>query len=107
MRRCLLSFSSSPYLLISSFHYRQRLDATQRERLDRAIHICHTAVDLLGLEETFRLQVVHQPVGVVGRRVTGGALALAEEDFLSMHLRSCCLFGIELAVEIKFRGRRE
>src|SRR5262249_17413252 len=63
--------------------------------------------DLLRLEETLRLQVVHQPIGIVGRRVADRALALAEKDLLTMHLGSCRLFRIELAEEVELRRRWE
>ena len=46
------------------------------------------AVDHLLVEEPLDLQVVHQVVGVVRRRVAGGALRLAEEELLARAARS-------------------
>ena len=43
---------------------------------------------VIRLEEPLRLQVVHQVVGVVRRRVAGRALGLAEEERLAAQLRA-------------------
>jgi hypothetical protein len=43
------------------------------------------------------LEIVHQVVGVVGRRVAGAALAFAEDDLLPAQLGGGGLTRVELA----------
>ncbi len=87
---------------------RRVLDAAERERFDRAVGRGLAAVDHgFWLEESLRLQVVHQVVGVVRRRVAGRALALAEEDLLAALLAFGRLRRVELAEEVELRGRWE
>src|SRR5216684_2200248 len=87
---------------------RRVLDAAQRERLDRAVAVHDQAVDHLLLEKALQLQIVHRVVGVMRRRVAGGALALAEEHLLSAQLGLGGLDRIELAVhDAQLGGGRE
>src|SRR5258707_9905428 len=66
--------------------WRRILHATQRECLDRAVRYRRVTIDGARLEEATGLQIVHQVVGVVRRRVAGGTLALTEKNFLPAQL---------------------
>src|SRR5215469_4572827 len=78
------------------------LGAAQREGFDRTVADCHHVVDHRRLEETLGVEVVHQIVGVEGRLVAAGALALAEEDILAAHFGWGRFSGIELAKDVEF-----
>jgi hypothetical protein len=53
------------------------------------------------------LEIVHQVVGVVGRRVAGAALAFAEDDLLPAQLGGGGLTRVELAEHVQLGRRRE
>ena len=59
------------------------------------------------LKKRSDLQVVHQVVGVVRRRVAGRALRLAEEQRLAAQLGLAGLRRVELAEDVQLRRRRE
>ena len=86
---------------------RRVLDPTQREGLDRPVGARHCAVDQYRLVEALGVQIVHQVVGVVGRRVAGAALPLAEKDGLAAQFRLARFARVEAAEQIELRGRRE
>src|SRR5205807_583370 len=79
---------------------RRVLDATQRERLDRAIARRRVIQVRLLLVEALRLQIVHQVVGVVRRRMAHGALGLAVEDRLAAHFGFRRLLLVEPAQDV-------
>src|SRR6266478_5128446 len=81
------------------------LDPAQCKGFDWTVPDGHHVVDHHRLEEAFRLEVVHQVVGVKRRLVAARALALAEEDLLAPHLGGRRLAGNELAKNVEL-GRR-
>ena len=62
---------------------------------------------ICGLKNRSALQVVHQVVRVVRRRMADRALGLAEEQLLAAHLRFARLRRIELAEHVELGRRRE
>ena len=86
---------------------RRIFDAAEREGLDWAVGAGHPTVDHVRFEESFDLHVVHEIVGVIGRRVASGAARLAEKQLLSSHFRFGRFFRFELAVNTEFRRRRK
>ncbi len=77
------------------------------EGLDRAVGAGFAAVDHPLGEEALDAQVMHREVGVIGRRVAGGALRLAEEERLAAQFGLAGFARIELPVDPEFRRRRE
>ena len=67
----------------------------------------HAAVDHLRLEEPLDLQVVHQVVGVVRRRVAVAHWPLPKKSSSPRSSLSLALRGIELAEDVELRRRRE
>src|ERR1700674_7437 len=86
---------------------RRILDTAQREGLDGSIPDFIQAIDHLRLEESLGLEIVHQVVRVVRRRVAAAALAFAKENLLTAYLGLRCLAQIELPEDVEFRCRWE
>src|SRR5882757_9244008 len=87
--------------------WRRILHATQRECLDRAVRYRRVAIDRAGLEEATGLQIVHQVVGVVRRRVAGGTLALTQKNFLPAQLLWGRFRWIEMPEKVELGRRRK
>src|SRR5581483_7505897 len=81
-------------------------DAAQREGLDRPLRGDHHAAFHARAVEALNLQIMHQPVGVVRRRVTGRATGFAEEEVFAADFALARPGAVEAAKEVQLRRRR-
>ena len=86
---------------------RRLLDAAQWESFDCPLRSDQHTAFHSRLVEAFNFQIVHQPVGVIRRRVAGRAVAFAEEQLFAAHFAFRRLRAVETPEEVQLRRGRK